>query len=486
MKKVNLYIITLLAGMVSFSSCKKYLDINQSPNAVEKVDPKLLFSGATISHAALRASGDYYIPVALAAQVVADGGDNPTAWGSPSPGEYNFSINFFGNTWSAYTNTIINMKQVIAISEASVPKNNNAAAQAKVFMAQTFYDLTMLFGDIPFSEAVRMDIAYPKFDAQKDVLEGCVALLDEAFAQFDETSPLKIGGGTDAAYDVFYQGNIARWKKAARSMKLRILMTMVDKDPSKAAMIGQLVTEGGGISSAADNMKMTFLNQVGRKNPKFTLSELYNGGVNFFFASTYVVDFMRPLNDPRLPKFFDKPAAADNYYGITPGTTGDDAVHARVAKSLHAADAPEVFFSYQEQLFFEAEVYARGLGVALDLAKANTLMRKAVEESCKFYGVPAATAAAFAASLPVLTAADAVRTIHYHHWIDKMEEPGEAFTVWRRSGPEGSEVPPLTLPVGAPSSPLFRRYEYHLSNELLLNPNAPAQLRYFEKLWFDL
>ncbi len=487
MKKSNIFIISLIIGIFCFTSCKKFLDINTSPNSAEKVDPKLLFSGATISHAALRASGDFYIPIALGAQVIADGGNNATSWGAPSPGEYQFSVNFFGNTWSAYTNTIINLKQTIDIAEKNVPANKNAAAQSKVFMAQTYYDLTMLFGDIPFSEAVNSDISYPKFDPQKNVLEGCIALLDEALAQFDETSPLKIGAAPDQAYDVFYKGDIPNWKRAARSIKLRILMAMVDKDPSKAAAIGQLITAGGFISSPAQNMKMSFINSAGRKNPKFFLSEQYNSGENFFFASKYVVDFMKPLNDPRLPIFFDKPAAADNYYGITPGDDGDDDHDARISMTLHAADAPEVFFSYQEQLFFEAEIYARGLGVAVDMSKANTLYKKAVEESCKFYGVSAATAASFAAGLPDLsTVAQPVKLIQYHHWVDKMEEPLEAFTIWRRSGPEGSETPAITLPVGAPATPLFRRYEYHLSNEVLLNPNAPTQLKYHEKLWFDL
>ncbi len=196
---------------------------------------------------------------------------------------------------------------------------------------------------------------------------------------------------------------------------------------------------------------------------------------------------MRPLNDPRLPIFFDKPAAADNYYGITPGEDGDDAHDARVSHILHRADQPELIFSYQEELFFEAEVYARGLGVPVDLTMANTLYKQAVEESCKYFGVAAGTAATFAAGLPDLaTVTDPVALIHYHHWVDKMDEPGEAFTEWRRSGPDGAETPELTLPTGAPSTPLFRRYEYHLQNEHSLNPNAPAQLKYYEKMWFDL
>ncbi len=264
-------------------------------------------------------------------------------------------------------------------------------------------------------------------------------------------------------------------------------MTMVDKDPSKAAAIGQMITAGGLVSSAADNFKIPFQNTVGRKNPKFALGEQYNAGQNLFFASKYVVDFMRPLNDPRLPVFFDKPAAADNYYGITPGDDGDDDHDARISNNLHSAIAPELFFSYQEELFFEAEIYARGIGVTQNLATANTLYKKAVEESCKYFGISASASATFAAGLPDLaTVANPVKLIHYHHWVDKMDEGGEAFTEWRRSGVDGDETPALTLPIGAPSTPLFRRFEYHLSSELLLNPNAPAQLKYYEKMWFDL
>jgi len=484
--KKNIGYIAMTGALVfslTLSSCKKYLDINKSPNSAENVDAKLLFSTASTAHATLRSSGDFYIPLGLGGQSFADGGNNPTAWDAPSPGEYVFSTNFFGNTWGGLYNTVgVNLVQAINIAENTSPVNNNGAAQCKVLLAQAFYDLSITHGDVPFSEAFRADVSYPKFDSQKEVLEGCVAKLDEALAQFDEASTIKFSD-----YDLFFKGDIAKWKRVAKSLKLRILMTMVDKDPTKAAAIGQLITTGGLVSSGGDNWKITFQDASGRKNPKFGLSEQYNSGVNFFFGSKYVVDFMRDLSDPRLPKYFDKPAAADNYYGITPGEDGDDDHDARISTSLQTPTEPEIFFSYQEELFFEAEAYARGLGVAANLATANTLFKKAIEESCKFYGVAAGTAASFAAGLPDLaTVANPVKLIHYHHWIDKMEEPAEAFTEWRRSGVDGDETPELTLPVGAPSTPLFRRYEYHLANELSLNPNAPEQLKYYEKMWFDL
>lgn len=482
-----------MSFFMTLTSCDKYLDINTSPNTAEKVDPKLLFSFASTSYINLRSSGDLYIPMALAGQSIATGGNNPTGWGIPSEEQYVISSFSTGNTWrSIYTSIGTNLNLAIVQAESAVPKNNNAAAQCKVLLALAMYDLTTIFGDVPFTEAFRTDIQYPKFDEQKVVFEGIIAKLDEALAQFDANSPLKIGANNDG-YDMFYKGDIVKWKKLANSAKLRTLMTMVDKDPTKVAAIGALIGSPAGtfLSSASDNFSINYQDIQGKRNPKFAIGEQYNGGLSFFFASKYVTDFMNPLNDPRLPKMFDKPLAAATYVGVTPGEDASDNVNPRLAKTLHSAAAPEVLFTYQEQLFYEAEVYARGLGVAQNLTTANTKYKLAVEESAKFFGVTATAASTFAISLPNLltfaTNRDAVKYIHYHHWVDKMDRGLDAFTQWRRSGPQGDEVPNLTLPVGAPSGPLFRRYEYPITNEISLNPNAPKELiQLTEKMWFDL
>jgi len=71
-------------------------------------------------------------------------------------------------------------------------------------------------------------------------------------------------------------------------------------------------------------------------------------------------------------------------------------------------------------------------------------------------------------------------------WIDFMDRPIEAFTQWRRSGPDGSEVPTLTVPVGATAGPLIRRYIYSV-DESNANPNLPKPTPvYSAKQWFDL
>lgn len=438
MIKKLIYIVGVIVIILTLPSCKKYLDINTNPNAAEQVDPKLLFSYATVSYIDLRTSGDLFIPMALAGQSMTTGGNNPTGWGIPSEEQYVISSFSTGNTWrTLYTSVGVNLKQAIGLAESSSPVNNNAAAQCKVLLAMAVYDMTTLYGDVPFSEAWKPDISYPKFDPQEEVFEGVIGLLDTALAQFDEASELKISD-----YDLIYQGDIAKWKKLAKSVKLRTLMTILDKDPTKAAAIGQIITEGPDslISSQADDAQIAFQDVTGKKNPKFAINEQYNAGQNFFWGSSYVVDFMRNLSDPRLPKFFTKPETADNYYGLQPGTDGDDEHDVRISTTLQGADAPEVMFSYQEELFYEAEIQARGIGVPVNLTAANQLYKSAVEQSCLYYGVDAATATAFSTGLPDLPAVSPEKLIHYHHWVDKMDRGVDAFTQWRRSGPEGSEV----------------------------------------------
>lgn len=55
-----------------------------------------------------------------------------------------------------------------------------------------------------------------------------------------------------------------------------------------------------------------------------------------------------------------------------------------VSNYLFRRDAPELIYSCQEQLLLEAEAYARGLGVAQNLSKANELYLKGIREACAF------------------------------------------------------------------------------------------------------
>lgn len=478
----KIFISLALIGLLGVSSCKKTLDINTNPYTANKVDPKLLFGYALTAWDANKNGGDVWIPIMLMDQSIASGGN--FGWGAGNV--YDISPYSTGNSWTLYyTNAGNNLKLAIKAAESATPKNNNAAAQCKIILAQLIYETTTLFGDVPFSEANQADLfPAPHYDPQKKVLEGVIALCDEAIAQVDPASPLKI---TD--YDVFYKGDMSKWIKLANSLKFKTLMVMVDKDPSKAAAIGTLLADPSKlISSASDNELFPYYAITNQENPKYRLFKQYTNGENqWFFANSNVFDYMQPKNDPRIPKFFDKGPKSSVYKAVGTEVEADETT-SLISAYLYRKNAPSVIFSYQELTLLKAEAYARGLGVTKNLVTAQQLFSDGVKASMNFYEAdPTAIQTYLSTQLPnLLINVDPVKEIHLQQWIDLMDRPSESFVQWRRSGPAGSEVPALTLPPGAPAGPLIRRFPLP-DSEITANPNIPVPQPVFtDKMWFDL
>ena len=483
MKIQNKFLTGLLLLLVSIGaiSCKKFLDINTSPLTATKVEPKLLFGYAITAWDVNKNSGDNWLPIGIMVQTLASGNDIDWFGGNA----YDINNTTLGNTWKVYYSTAgNNLKQAIKIAESSNPVNNNAAAQCKILLAQMMYEATMLYGDIPFSQAWNADqFPYPEYDSQKDVLEGVMKLLDEANSQIDPTSTLKISD-----YDIYFKGDMAKWKKAATSLKFKILMVMVDKDPSKAAVIGQLLASPTSmISSAADNWIHSYAGTSNQENPKYRLFKTYTNNVNtFLYANTQVFKYMESVNDPRIPKYFKK--GADGQYHSLAADEDFTANSSLINDYLYRPTAPSLILTYQEIALLQAEAYARGLGVTKNLVTAQQLFRNGVEASMKFYEADnAAINTYLTTQLPNLViAADPVKEIHIQQWVDLMDRSLDAFIQWRRSGPEGSETPALTVPPLATQGPLIRRFTLS-PDELTSNPNIPTpQPKYYDKMWFDL
>lgn len=489
MKIKNKILFGLILLSIGGVSCKKYLDINTNPLQASKVEPNLLFGYAITAWDVNKNSGDGWLPISLFSQTIASGANY--GWGKDNV--YKLSSFTLGNTWKAiYSTGGNNLKLAIQAAESAVPVNNNAAAQCKIVLAQMLYEGATLYGDVPLSQAFQVnEFPYPKYDAQKDVLENIIKLLDEASAQIDLSSSDKI-----TTYDIFYSGNMNSWKKLANSIKLKVLMVMVDKDPTKAAAIGQLVSNPATmITSATENWLYKYYALTSNENPKYRLLKQYTNGKNiWFFANSNVFDYMNttPTLDPRVPRYFEK--GGDGQYRAVATEATANANTSLISAYLYRQAAPSVLLSYQEILLLQAEAYARGLGVSKDLVKAQGLFKSGVQAAMTFYEADPINIDLFingkagvAPTLPDLTTnADPVKQIHLQQWIDLMDRPMEAFLQWRRSGPEGSEVPALTLPLGAFSGPLIRRFTVS-PDEIASNPNIPNPLpKYNEKMWFDL
>lgn len=235
-----------------------------------------LFNYAAVNWSGNRIGGDSYIPFSQSIQSQADGGDNYGGWGEAY---YVISTYSLGNTWVSYYSVCGNNLQ-LAIQQAqnSVPENKNAEAQCLILLAMQVYETTMIYGDVPFSEAWKKEIKYPKFDDQKDVLNGVIDMLDQALAMIDLDDKNCID-----EYDPYFKGDMSKWVAIANSFKFRTLMVMVDADPSKADDIKKMMDEKKMISSAAGNMEFQYSETAGNENPKYGILAKYTGGINTMF-----------------------------------------------------------------------------------------------------------------------------------------------------------------------------------------------------------
>ena len=434
--KRSIYTIAIIFTCAILSSCSDWLDVNHNPNSAEKVDPGYLFNYAVVNWAGSRTGGDAYIPLSQSIQCQADGGDDYGGW---AEGYYVIDPYSLGNTWKHYYSVGGNNLQLaIKNAQEATPVNHNGIAQCKIILAQHIYETTMIWGDIPFTEAWIEGVKYPKFDSQEVVLNGVVSLLDEALNEINLDDPLAI---TD--YDIFYKGDMQKWIRLAKSLKFRTLMTMVDKDPTKAEQIGKLISDGGMISSADDNLQFPYLQTAGNENPKYKILEKYTNGINImFFANNNVLKPMQERNDSRISRYFE-PGADGVYRGLDTRQAAEtddenaDLLSSVISKYLFRKEAPELIYSYQEQLFFEAEAYVRGLGVTSNLVKANELYKKAIQTACDYYEADPVKTTEFIDALDDLNTLEpdrALYEIHIQQWIDLMDRPLEEFVQWRRSG----------------------------------------------------
>lgn len=469
----HIHKLLLFVLLIPAMGCFKNSDINIDPNRSTNADPALLFSGAATQFSLLRV-GELTWPVALMTQMWSSG----ARWGLQ---QAQYDQTRVRSAWGrTYTDILKNLDVAMRLAEEKQPANKNAIAQCKILSAFVYIQTSTLWGDIPFSEAATGAVDLPKFDPQKDVLQGSLDLLNEAIALIDVNT-----GGIGSPNDLYYGGDMNKWKKLANSLKLRTLFTMVDAEPAKAAEIGALVLAGGMIASDADAMEFKYFDQPGRQNPRYSFTQIFRGGIQSdWYCSKPVYDLLQSLNDPRVTYFFQPgPTAAPGE--IIPINSVEMYAEnsALVSLNLLKADLPEVSFSYSEQLLLEAEAVARGYAAG-NLTDATEKMRTGVTESMKSLGVADAAINTYVASLPTLTEANHRVVLAQQQYLDLFMRPIEGWVQHRRSGILGQEVPALTTPVGVPVAGLVRRLSYR-SEEVAANPNTPTGITIDTPQWFD-
>jgi Starch-binding associating with outer membrane len=286
----TIYLVIFFGVLILVSCNKKSLtDLNKNPNTTETAVPDYLFTGAILAMPAYNYS------------VLAEGMQYFSTYKEvPGVGDKYYS---FGGTEADfagyYTNKLNRLNQL----EASVqgPDDINKSALVRILKVYEFHQLTDVAGDIPYSNALKgKENLMPKYDTQKDIYLDMLNELDNAAVSLDASKP------TFGKADLFYNGDITKWKKFAYTLMLRLGMRLSNVEPDLAKTWVQKAISGGVMTSDAEIAKISYANAAGGMNPqvRFMLDGNYlsPGGDNVEggkYAATFI-DQLKSTRDPRL------------------------------------------------------------------------------------------------------------------------------------------------------------------------------------------
>lgn len=383
------YIKTIIAAVVltfSLASCdySDFGDINKSPNSPSDAYTSMLFTFAGRYVRNFISSSNTYDP-----------------WEQEWPGYISESKNNqYGPlqttvsfaTGDYYLYPIKNLNKIISMNEDAAAKNTtvvttfgsntNQIAVAKTLRAFFYMSLTDIVGPIPYSEAFQGDSLNnwtPKYDSQESIYKALDTDLQNAYSEFDESTSL-----TDA--DIFYNGDISKWKKFNASLRMAMAIKMADVDAVNGAARFLQAYKDGGMTAVTDGFNYTYDSQ--------TYSFMYyTGNTNYaseglnFVPNSVIVNALKEYNDPRMFVYFTldgykgkrtgDPNDVNSYYGVPFGLESNTAVTlasancASVAASYCEPEATYGVITTARTLLIEAEAAERGWITADPVALYN-------------------------------------------------------------------------------------------------------------------
>ena len=489
-------IIISTALLFALTSCDEFLDVNTDPNAATSVSPDLLFPTVLANVAANRAieimpSNAFFVNIWA---------PNGSTGVFINPDRYIISPFSTGNTWSTWYGTSSrNLTLMIDAAENGDPARPNVAAQAKMTQAYLFFSLTMMWEDIPFTEALDPEaFPEPQFDEQETVLRGVITLLDEAIAQVQPGSAA-VGDG-----DLIYGGNMDNWVRFANSLKLRTYMFIRNQDPSVDSEISDLLNNQPLIRTNANEASIPFFNSDDNAHNIWVLNNLFGGftgagnGNIFIYAGETLVDIMNNLDDPRRETYFSFSTFDDGetfvsteYVGQTAGVSGFGGPTSMVSQNIIRRDWPNRMLTASEVLFYEAEflatnsdlpgahdAYIEGVRASLDFLAPYTLLSSANGASD---GITEQDKDDYISTLPgsFTTEEQALESIYTQQYIEVLDRAPENWSQWKRT-----KFPDLDVAENADLGDIIRRFPYPPS-EISSNPNTPQEPVLDTPMWFE-
>ena len=298
------FILTLVLTLVF--SCKDLDEMNINPNGVDPADghPNLLMATVMTELGQTVVNLGFGNIAGVMQHTQKDG------WSSEH-NDYDWVSE--GQSWGSYYGILRTNDEMLSKAEELGLDFHKGIGL--VMRAYTFGLITDLWGDAPYSSSLKGELGgeanlKPVYDDQREIYLGILADLEEANSLLSGDQ----GDYSDIipAQDVYYDGNVAKWRKFANSLALRYFMRISNKEEGLArAGIEKIISDPANypiIISAEDDATMAYIgastSDSWPTNTVFdrTTTSEYN---RIKMCST-LIDTLLSWNDPRIHVYADK------------------------------------------------------------------------------------------------------------------------------------------------------------------------------------
>jgi hypothetical protein len=409
-------------------------------------------------------------------------------WMYNDEGYYSFRPTVNTQSWNVCYYTVSNLQAIINKST----EGSNMWAVATIFQCQIFQVISDRWGNVPYSDALKLanGVTKPTYDKQSNIYPDLLKRLKTAVNALDATGD-KLGDG-----DVLLNGNIAAWKKYGNSLRLRIAARIANIDPSDAKSTFEEIlgnpTTYPVLESNTDNVFFQWKNEYPEPYADYFLTRPNEYGV-----SKLMIETLKGTNDPRL-SVYAKPttnytngvSGSTQYAGYQNGLEAAASVAAYSGigtrfMSVNSLTGFSPWLRSCETYFAIAYAASKGWNVGLTQQAAY---EKAVTLSIEENGGTSTDASTFLAGGGKYDGTQA--QLFTQWWVSVFKNGMEAWSLFRMSGyPAGNGIAPDSFYPNHNTPPMCYGYpdtERNLNAENC-KPEAASESDYFwgKQMWWD-